>query len=292
MVGARATSRERIEYQYSADLQRYSQVEELKSLKLATTEGEREAIVQQYALNRSMLLLRYGQDLRALENSQGWQGVFGSRFAQLLAHDEEALRTWATSADQAFNLVSQSAVMMEGFLQKGFESFAQGMGQNIASAIVYKKSIAEAMRAAVASTLESLAAEALIYAIYSTGLGFLRLAQYDYPAATAAFTAAGVWGGVGAAAAVAGRVIAGAPGAQDKTAAGGAGSGSRGGSSAQDAAGVPVFDRRPMVTVNISGHVIGLNGAEQLAEIINDAVQNRDVRLLATQVKESGRAVA
>jgi hypothetical protein len=64
------------------------------------------------------------------------------------------------------------------------------MGQNIAQSVLYSKSIGEAMRASVASTLAGLASESIVYAIYSTGLGFLRLAQHDYAAASQAFQAA------------------------------------------------------------------------------------------------------
>ena len=42
------------------------------------------------------------------------------------------------------------------------------------------------MRAAAASALQAIAAESIVQAIYSTALGFLRLAHHDYPGATAA----------------------------------------------------------------------------------------------------------
>jgi hypothetical protein len=34
------------------------------------------------------------------------------------------------------------------------------------------------------------------------------------------------------------------------------------------------------------GHVIGPSGIEEFAGMLNDAVQNRDVRLVATQVRQ------
>ena len=138
IVSARIETAERLAFQYQQDLQRYSQIQEQKALSTAKSEAESEIIRLEYATNRDALLQQYGFSLTALQNSEGWEGVFGSRFAQLLQHDQEALREWSESADQAFNLVRQSAVALEGLGRKAFDSFAQGMGQNIASAIVYK----------------------------------------------------------------------------------------------------------------------------------------------------------
>ena len=156
------------------------------------------------------------------------------------------------------------------------------MGQNVAQAIVYKQSIGEAMRAAMAATLESLAGRAFAEAIYATGYGFLMLAEYDYEAAGKAFTAAGILGGVGAAYAVAGRAIA--PSQKGAGASSGAGTGSTG----RAGAGAPTEAANAggtQVHFYISGPIIGPNGVEQLADMLNDAVKNRDVRLISTPVK-------
>jgi hypothetical protein len=42
------------------------------------------------------------------------------------------------------------------------------------------------------------------------------------------------------------------------------------------------------VAIYISGHVIGPSGIEELTDIINEAVVGRDVRLIATGVKQWG----
>ncbi|HWQ55688.1 MAG TPA: hypothetical protein VN442_18520, partial [Bryobacteraceae bacterium] len=211
VVAQRMTTNERLAFFYEQDLQRWSEVELAKAQK-DQGPGEKLALEQQYALNREAALQRYGQELQVLYNSQGWQGMFGEPFAQALREDEQLLREWAESADQAMMMVRISGEVTSESLRRGFRNFSQGMGQNIAQAIVYKKSIGEAMREAAASTLASIAAESFMYAIYSAGLGFVRLAQHDYAAAGQAFTAAAIFGGVGAAAAVAGRMIAPAQG--------------------------------------------------------------------------------
>ena len=91
---------------------------------------------------------------------------------------------------------------------EAFDSLARGMGSNIASAIVYQQSIGKAMQSALASVLESIAAQCIAYAIYAVALGFLRIAQYDYVAAAAAFKSAAMFGVAGMAAAAIGSVIA------------------------------------------------------------------------------------
>ena len=87
--------------------------------------------------------------------------------------------------------------------QQAFLSLGQAMGQNIAHALIYKESIGAAMKAALASTLESLAGQAYMYAIYATAWGFWDLALGLWGQAADEFTAAGIFAGVGTAAAIA-----------------------------------------------------------------------------------------
>jgi len=273
MLQAQMTHAERLREQYDRDLEQFGKAEEAKSLKTAKSEAERVAIESQFAALRKTLTDRYQQDLQALENSQGWQGVFGGKFGELLRGNEAMLRQWATSAQQSHLLVKYSLEMLDEVGQRTFEHFAQGMGGNIASAIVYSKSIGEAMRSALASTLESLAAEAMTYAIYSTALGFLRLAQWDPVGAENAFTSAAIWGAVGVASAVAGRAAA--P-SQNSSGASGTGS-QRPGAGVSAGAGSPGSSGPgapggPHVTVNVWGHVYGTSGMAELASAMNDAV--------------------
>lgn len=44
------------------------------------------------------------------------------------------------------------------------------------------------------------------------------------------------------------------------------------------------------VQVNVYGHVVGASGIEELAGMLNDAVQNRDVRLVASQTRQGALA--
>jgi hypothetical protein len=39
------------------------------------------------------------------------------------------------------------------------------------------------------------------------------------------------------------------------------------------------------VTVIVNGHIFGISGVEELTEAINDAVQGRDVQLVASRTK-------
>jgi hypothetical protein len=287
VVTARFTAQERIEWQYEQDQVRYSAVEEAKTLATAKDEAQRDAIRQQYALNRQAADKRYQQDLQTLRNSQGWQGVFGSTFAQAIRGNEQLLREWASSAHQSL-LMGQVAVEALGeSSQRAFGSFSQAMGQNIAQAIVYKKSIGEAIQSAVASTLEGLAAESIMWAVYSTGLGFVRLAQYDYTGAAEAFKAAAVFGTVGVTAAVAGRMIAPSDSSSSSTSVDS--SSASGSSSSSSSSSSTSGSGHGAVTVIVQGHIIGRSGIDELTEIINEAVKDRDVKLVATAVKQTTR---
>jgi len=288
MFTARQTNAERLRWQYDQDLVRYSEVEEAKTLKNYTEEGEREAIRRQFDMNRAAAFARYGEEMTALYNSQGWRGLFGAEFAQGLRGNEALLREWAYSVDQAMMMPQVSVEVLGDMSRKAFGQFAQGMAQNIAQSVVFGKSTGEAMRMALASVLESLGAQALAYAIYSLGLGFLRLAEYSPGSASQAFQAAAIFGQVGVEALVAGRLIApkqgGAAGGGSQASGAGAASGV-GGGAAGGAAGGGGGTR---VAIYIQGHVIGPSGIEELTDIINEAVVGRDVRLIATGVKQVG----
>lgn len=276
------TAAQVIEAQYLVDVGKFGAAEEAKSIKAMAGEAQRTQIAQLYAAIRTGLLVKEGQDLAALRNSAGWQGVFGSQFAQMIKGNEALTKEWASSTNQSVMMVR---VTMEGLREQGqktFEQFAQGMGSGIANAIVYSTSVGAAMRAALTSTLESLASQALVYAIYAAGLGFLRLAEHDAPGATAAFESAAIWGSIGAASAVAGRAIAPSQTAAAASA-GGAGS-TAAGSSAAGSTG-SAGQQGPKVTVNVYGHIFGVSGVEQVAAALNDAVLNRDVTLTATNTK-------
>jgi hypothetical protein len=281
ILARNTTHEQQLAAQYAKDAQAYSQAEEAKAKATATTEPQRLAIERAFGQMRTQITQKYAQDLQALRNSQGWQGVFGNEFAKTIRGNEALTREWATSTHQSAMMVRVTLEALKETAQDTFGSFAQGMGSSIADAIVYKKSIGEAMQAAAASTLESLAAEALVYSIYSFGLGWLRLAQYDYTGATQAFTAAAIWGGVGGATALAGRAIAPASASAQTGSTSGTSSGS-GTSSAASAgsSGSGSGQTVPTIQINVMGHLYG--NADAVIDAINDAVLTRDKTLTAT----------
>jgi hypothetical protein len=228
---------------------------------------------------------KFGVQLQAMRNSQGWQGVFGAEFAQLLKGNEAALKEWATSANQGMTMVQLSLAALDGIGREAFEHLSEGMGRNIAAAIVYSKSIGDAMRSALAATLESIAAESLVQAIYSVAFGFLCLAQGNFAGAESAFTAAAIFGSVGGAAAVAGRAAVGPQRNAPGTAAGGHSGAPSTSGWANASNGAEGSAGGPHVTVNVMGHVFGVSGVQQLASALNDAVLNQDVTLTATNTK-------
>ncbi|HWE50464.1 MAG TPA: hypothetical protein VG273_11765 [Bryobacteraceae bacterium] len=282
-LAATMSGEQRLYMEYQKSLEQYSDLELQKALKTAQTEAEAATIREFYARIQSQLLQKYQNDLNALRNSQGWQGVFGSKFGADLRNNQQLFREWSTSANQSLMMVQVSMENLKEMGEHAFEGLAQGMGAGIASSIVYSKSISQAMEAALASTLESIAAQCITYAIYAGGLGFLRLAEYDYPGAAAAFEAAAIFGTVGATAAIIGKEIAPAQDAAGSGAGAGGSAGGGGGSFGdQSGSGSGGGQQQPYVQVNIAGHVIGPNSGEMLADIINQAVYNNDATLYAS----------
>ncbi len=299
MLEQEMTHAERLKATYEKDLAEFGKAQEAKVLLTAKSEAERAAIEKQFAEIRAEITRRYQADLQALQNSQGWQGVFGNRFAEQIKGNEALLKQWATAQEQGTLMVKVALESLNEMGQKAFANLAQGMGANIAHAMVYGGSMEKAMRQALAATLESIAAQSMVQAIYATALGFLDLAEGNFAGAGQAFTAAAIFGSVGAAAAVAGRAVAGTSGA------GGAGGGSgSGGGSQYGANGVGSFGAEGAarskdagagfqvggtaanpgthVTVNVQGHVIGTSGVDQLCQMLNEAVRGRNVQLTAT----------
>jgi hypothetical protein len=205
-------------------------------------------------------------------------------------------------SDDSYNLFvpafQAAGATMENFRSLGMNAlneFENAMGSSIAQAIVYEKSIGAAMASALKATLASLSAEALVQAIKATALGFLRLAEHDYAAASQAFTSAGIWATVGGVAAIAGRALPSTGAERGATpgfgglvvgAPGGVGAVVRAGGPSPLAAGA---GRPPQgVTVIFQGPIYGGKaGLDELIGHISDAVDRRDVRLSATTIKDA-----
>jgi hypothetical protein len=285
------THQQRIEAEYEADAAKFSAAEEKKTLSMAVNEAQRAAIAVQFAAIRKALYGAEQADLQQLQNSTGWQGIFGAKFGEMIRGNEALLREWQSSTSQSAMMVRVTLEGLKETGEKAFEGLAQGMAGNIAHAMVYSKSIKEAMKAALESTLENLAGQAFTYAIYSTALGFTDLAEGNEPGAAAAFTAAGIWAAVGAAAGLAGRALQGGSGGSAAGAGGSAGLGTNAAntkamqSDQQNMAVGPTAAGGSHLTVNIQGHIIGTSGVGELIGMLNDAVMNGDQTLTATNTK-------
>ncbi len=175
--------------------------------------------------------------------------------------------------------------------------FSSAMGTSVAQAIVYGSSIGAAMEKALKATLASIAAQALVHAIYETAVGFAEL-FWNPPAATAAFESAalfyavaGAAGGLGAAIPGAGRGAAGGRGRplgeragrreRGRGEYGGETSGEYGGG--EIAPGLAPGSMGPSLVVNL--HIDGRQAAAALVPSISEAVRSGSVNLHATTVE-------
>jgi uncharacterized membrane protein YgcG len=234
----------------------------------------------------------------ALLAQQGFQSVFGNQFVQMIKQNESLSKEWSQSINQSGMLVEVSLESVKEQAGQAFDKLAEGMGGAIAHALVYGGSMGHAMRQATEAVLESIASQDIAMAINALGWGFYDLAVGNETGAAAAFTAAEIFGSIGLAAGVAGRAVAGSSGSSGA----GGGAGGSGGSSGRGYTGGPgtigggggSSSSNPQasasaggVSVHVYGHVVGPSGIEQLCSMINDAVQNRDVRLVATQARSA-----
>ena len=281
------TSEQRIEGQYLADVAKYSAAEEKKRLAGETDETRRWQITQSFAALRASLYTREQTELQMLRNSQGWQGVFGSEFAEGLKRNEALARAWAESTNQSAMLVRVSLENLKETAQAAFGELAKGEAGSIMSAVVYGKSIKAAMEEATKAVLTSVAEQAGVKAIESLAWAALDFAVGDFPGSAEALVAAALFGSLAAATAVAGRAV---PNAQGGSGGAGGGSGAdRSGSGSGGSSG----SRGPMqgtaadmgqahVTVNVQGHLVGWTNIGELTGALNDAVLNGGHTLTAT----------
>lgn len=289
MLTAHATAAERLALQYQEDLLKANELEEVATLSLKKNEQERQEIRDYYAAVRRAAADRYTSESRALARTQGLEGLFTNAFADSIRGNEKMVRDFTYSVPGQVNLVSVAFEAMGESATRAFGSMARGMGQNIAEAAFYQKSIGAAIHAGVSAALEGLAAECYAMAIYSTALGFLRLAQFLHGSAAQAFQAAALFSAGAIATTIIGRAIGSSQSATSGAAASSAAtSGSAASTSESSAAS---GSTRPYIQINIAGHIVGRAGIEELTEIINEAVKDRDVRLIATQVKQSQRLI-
>jgi hypothetical protein len=286
-------SEDRIKGQYAADVAKFDAAEEAKTAATATNEAQRAALVAQFAGIRAALLAKEQVDLQALANSQGWKSVFSNEFASMIRGNEALSREWGSSTNQSLMMVRVSLEGMKEMAERAFESMAQGMAANILHAVEYKKSIGAAMEEAARSTVDSLAAQAVGYAIYSAALGLTDLALGNEDGAADAFAAAVLWGEVGGAATAAALAM----GAGSQGGAGGSSApASRSSASSSSSASASDYrsgggQQNPNVVVNVQGHLVGWTNVSELTAAINDAVLNKDVQLTATNTTTGQQVV-
>lgn len=206
----------------------------------------------------------------------------------VLTRNQQVAQFWKTQMVANLAEVLNASDLLQASLVRSFMTFDTALGVNIASAVIWQRSIGEAFRKAALSAISSIAQEALVRAIYSTALGFYLLAVQDYRGAALAFKSAATFGAVGGAAALAGRALAGPdvqeaqegssvrqPGnvAPDYIVSGG----KQNTSNAQAA--------QKTVQIVFQGPVYGGQaGVDELVRHISQAVTERDVNLVAYTV--------
>jgi len=203
---------------------------------------------------------------------------------QQLRAAQEGLASWTQDFTQQMNVAETAMNSFKATSSTMFTGLASGMTRSISNATTYSKSIGDAVDKALKSTLTALTSEAVVRALYNTGLGFYFLAVQAYDQAAQAFeAAAAVFGSIAGAAAGIGSAIPGGGRATGGSRASGSASASglAGGASATSAA------PGGSVTVMVVGEA---QAANWLTSVINTGVEQYGARLVASHTKRSAPA--
>jgi hypothetical protein len=275
-------------------------------IRIAADPSNAEAGIQSFRTHFSRELGGLSSDLKAWSTQSVGDFTLVNRTAQTLAdrfnvnvgavnnvlnRNRQMAQLWKTDLVAVFAEALNASENLSNSLGRSFLLFDTALGINIANAVIWQKSIGEAFRKAALQAVSSIAQEALVRAIYASALGFYLLAIQDYRGAALAFKSAALYGAVGGAAALAGRALAGpevTEGEQGATA-------RRPGEvapeyivSGQAANAAPAAQTQKTVQIIFQGPVYGGQaGIDELVRHVSAAVQNRDVHLVATRVKDS-----
>jgi len=210
-------------------------------------------------------------------------GAMRAGLDQQLRAAQEGLASWTQDFTQQMNVAETAMNSFKATSSTMFTGLASGMTRSISNATTYSKSIGDAVDKALKSTLTALTSEAVVRALYNTGLGFYFLAVQAYDQAAQAFEAAAVFGSIAGAAAGIGSAIPGGGRATGGSRASGSASASglAGGASATSAA------PGGSVTVMVVGEA---QAANWLTSVINTGVEQYGARLVASHTKRSAPA--
>ncbi len=173
-----------------------------------------------------------------------------------------------------------------------FDRFAEGLGRNISTALVYSQSMSEALERTLKSTTASIASEAIVQALRASALGFYLLAVGDAAGAASAFESAAIWGSIGGVAAGIGASVSGGGAASGNSAGGRHGGGAYGAGYGAAGVGAPAGALAPGAALtppggNLTVAIMGdSEAASWLANTLNQGVA-RGVTLTATRTQRS-----
>lgn len=174
-----------------------------------------------------------------------------------------------------------------------FDRFAEGLGRNISTALVYSQSMSQALERTLKSTTASIAAEAIVQALRATALGFYLMAVGDFAGAGSAFESAAIWGSIGGVAAGVGASVGGSSASGSGGAGGRYGGGYRSPSGTADEVGIAAGVLAPGAASpaapggNLTVAIMGdSEAANWLATTLNQGVA-RGVTLTATRTQRS-----
>ncbi|PYV20980.1 MAG: hypothetical protein DMG24_20960 [Acidobacteria bacterium] len=204
---------------------------------------------------------------------------------QQLRVAQEGLTNWTRGFTQQMNLAETAMNSFRTTSGVMFTGLADGMTRSVSNATAYSKSVGDSVAKALKSTLTAITSEAVIRALYNSGLGFYFLAIQAYDQAAKAFEAAAIFGSIAGAAAGIGSAVSGGGTPGGSRAMGGRAGGS--GTGATTTAAASVGAPSGQVTVMVIGEA---QAATWLTKVISTGVEQHDLRLVASHTKRSAPA--
>jgi phage tail protein X len=228
---------------------------------------------------------RAGQSLSAF--GEQLNSTMGRSLQASLRTANQALAEWSQEFQQGIGIAEQALAAFQSTAQQVLAGYSAAIGTSIADSLVYGSSIQTAMDRALKAVTANIAGQAATQAIYSTALGFLRLAEWDLAAAANAFEAAAVFASVAGMAGVAGASLPSGPSVPGAVQAGASASPSRPISPAASAGSSSYATAQGVAGGRVQVMVMGeAQAAAWLTRVINTGVKYHDLELTATRSKK------
>jgi len=170
---------------------------------------DRRLAAQQTFNARMAEITRQAQVEQQRLNPFSARSILGEDFGNVLDAGGTKLQGFGALVEGVFRDITESFKSVQELFGGAVNTFLQGLGSIVQQYVLLGTTGPAALKKILAATLATIAAESAVQAIFALATGFLKLAIGDFAGATAAFTAAAIFGSIAAVTGLAGRAVAG-----------------------------------------------------------------------------------